>query len=82
MTDTGTTKQLLSARDIARTLATTEAAVRAAVAQKKEGILIPKSVRLGRRRMWRREDVEAFLAGLSQMSEMPGKDEPLAGGSA
>lgn len=66
MTDTDTTRQLLSARDVAKTLATTEAAVRAAVAQGKEGILIPESVRLGRRRMWRREDVDRFLAELAE----------------
>lgn len=82
MTDTGTTRQLLSARDIAKTLATTEAAVRAAVVQGKEGILIPKSVRLGRRRMWRRKDVEAFLAGLSHTRDAQSKSEGTAGDSA
>ncbi len=55
------TKQLLTARDLASVLATSEAAVRAAVKEKREGVLIPQSVRLGRRRMWRVEDVETFI---------------------
>lgn len=55
------TSELLTAADVAQVLGTTAQAIRNALHSGREGLSIPPSIKIGRRRRWMRSAVYAWL---------------------
>lgn len=55
--------------DLARALGGSEASIRTHIARRNWPRAIPKPLRIGARWAWRRQDVEAWLAGLAGDSQ-------------
>lgn len=51
--------------DLARALATSEAAIRTHISRRNWPRAIPAPIRIGRRWAWRRQDVESWLSALA-----------------
>ncbi len=59
---------LMTIEDLASTLATTPGAIRQA---RHRGASLPQAIRIGRRLLWRPEDVDAWLETLNERDDAP-----------
>lgn len=62
--------------DLARALATSEAAIRTHISRKNWPRAIPAPIRLGHRWAWRSQDVESWLAGLADETQSAARRPP------
>lgn len=61
--------EIIDAKELARILGSTEASIRNQLSRGREGISVPPSFRLGRRRVWLRENVIAWLRQRANVSD-------------
>jgi predicted DNA-binding transcriptional regulator AlpA len=61
--------EIVDAKELAQILHSTEASILNQISRGREGITVPPSFRLGRRRVWLRENVIAWLRQKANVSD-------------
>jgi len=59
-----TLQQIYNIAELAIILGRSANSIRISISRNEEGITIPKSIKLGNRRLWRKSDIESFIRNL------------------
>lgn len=67
--------KILTAADVARVLGTSVGAIRNALSRGREGQTVPPSIRIGRRRLWLKSTVNAWLRAKAKAARTAGNPD-------